>query len=33
MTSRWDVIASGPTLKSAQEVIAMYNLVLAGRPD
>jgi len=29
-TSCWDVIASGPTRKSALEVIAMYNLVLAG---
>lgn len=29
-TSCWDLIASGPTRKSALEVIAMYNLVLAG---
>lgn len=32
-TSRWDVIASGPTLKSAHEVIRMYNLILAERAD
>ena len=32
-TSRWDITASGPTLKSAHEVIAMYNRILKERLD
>jgi hypothetical protein len=32
-TSRWDVVASGPTLKGAHEVIRMYNRILMERPD
>jgi len=32
-TSCWDVIASGPTRKSAHEVIAMHDLILMERLD